>query len=242
MSSPVIIHRSGTSDRLWSPLALNNIERKTPMKTSKYFLMVAAFVLLAGLGAGVMAQGKMKITSFRLPPEPVDPVVTTVNAIEVTDGALGYDSQTKQEILFGYSFLGRTTGAFPGSFTLSMNCTPLGYTPVDNGGIVGLVPVQPPPTEIKGGSWTLPVYMTSLRSTSYAGSLYGTIAQGTMDWDSTGTNANVYIVLNVTGGTQTWENVGGYATFTGTLVVDEITHKTTMSGTLVFNIISAYVE
>ena len=200
------------------------------MKTSKHFLFAATFVLLAGLCAGAMAQGKMDSqgSAFRLPPEPIVPIVQ-VNAIEVTDGSIGLDSQTKNETLFGYSFLGQTTGSLPGSFTLSMNCTPA-------------APKAGDISELTGGSWTLPVYMTAIKGGGYAGSLYGTIAKGEMNWDKTGTNANVYFVLNVDGGTQTWDGVGGYATFVGTIFVDEKTQKTMLSGDLVFSIISAVVE
>lgn len=199
------------------------------MKTGKLFLLAAAFVLLAGLSAAALAQGKMESAAF-LPPEPVV-AVSKVNAIKVTDGTLGYDGETKEETAFGFSFLGRTTGAFPGSFTLSMNCTPPPRPPVDKGGIAGA-------TGITGGLWTLPVYVTGIRSTGYAGSLFGTVAKGTMYWDKTGTIAEVYIALNVDGGTQSWEGVRGYATFSGTLFVDEKTQKTMLSGDLVFNAIS----
>lgn len=195
------------------------------MKTNKYFLLAAAFVLLAGLGAGAMGQGKVdpKGSALQLAPEPILSVVR-VNAIKITDGVLGYDSQTKKETAFGYSFLGRTTGAFPGSFTLSLNCTPATPIPGDT-------------TELTGGAWTLPVYMTNIKGgTGYAGSLYGTIAGGKMNWDKTATNADLYFVLNVDGGTQSWDGVQGYATFVGTLFVDEKTQKTMLSGELVFTI------
>jgi len=192
------------------------------MKTTRLFLFAAALVLVAGLTAGVMAQGKAG-AAFRLPPEPITPV-TTLNAIEVTDGALGYDSQ-KQEVMFGYSFLGRTTGVYPGSFTLSMNCTPA-------------VPIPSGTSELTGGSWTLPVYTTETKASGYAGSLFGTIAKGTMSWDKTGTKATLYLVLSVDGGTEAWDGVGGYATFTGTLFVDEKTEKTMLTGDLVFNTIT----
>ena len=192
------------------------------MKTSKHFLLAVAFVLLAGIG-GAMAQGKIgsKGSNLRLPPEPIPPSVTVI-AIEVADGIVGMDNQTKSETMFGYSFLGRTTGSFPGSFTLSMNCIPA-------------IPVPGEASELTGGSWTLPVYT---KVGGYAGSLYGTILKGTMNWDKTGTNANVYIVLNVAGGTQTWDGVTGYATFAGNLFVDEKTQETMLSGDLVFNTIS----
>jgi hypothetical protein len=200
------------------------------MKTSKYFLFAAMFVLLTGLSFGVMAQGRMtsEDSIVRLPPpQPIMPDVS-VNAIEITDGTMGLDNQTKAETVFGYSFLGQTTGSFNGSFTLSMNCTPAAEVP---GGI----------SELTGGSWTLPVYATAMQS-GYSGSLYGTIAQGQMNWDSRGTSANVYLVLNVTGGTQTWNNVGGYATFTGTISINEKTQKTELKGEMVFDIISPVTE
>lgn len=208
------------------------------MKTSKHILLTVVFVLLSGFGAGVMAQGKAR-GAFRLPPEPIVPV-TTVNAIEVTDGTMGWDG-LKQETAFGYSFLGRTTGSFPGSFTLSMNCTPP-PTKGDREGVNGFdippISIVPPPIGITGGSWTLPVYMTAIRGSGYAGSLYGTIAKGEMNYDKTGTKANVYVVLNVDGGTQAWDGVKGYATFAGTLFVDEKSQKTVLTGDLVFNFIS----
>ena len=193
------------------------------MKTSKNILLAAAFVLLAGLGSA-MAQSKMDVqNSLKMPPEPIVPVVK-LNAIEVSDGTLGIDSITKVETDFGYSFMGRTSGALPGSFTLSMNCTPA-------------VPMSGKESELTGGSWTLPVYMPEVRG-GYAGSLYGTVAKGSMTWDQMGTTASVYIVLNVDGGTQAWDGVSGYVTFVGTLSRDEKTDKTTLTGELVFSIMS----
>jgi hypothetical protein len=199
------------------------------MKTSKHFLLATAFMLLVGLG-GAMAQGTMEQEGldFRLPPEPIVPVVH-VTAVEVSDGVLGFDNQTKNETIFGYSFLGQTTGSMPGSFTLSMNCTPATAVP---GGA----------SDMTGGSWTLPVYTTAFRGGEYQGSLYGTIAKGTMNWDKTLTNANIYFVLNVDGGTLTWDGMGGYATFVGTMYVDEKTQKTTLTGDLVFSLISVIVD
>jgi hypothetical protein len=195
------------------------------MKTSKYFLLVVALMLLVGLAGTAMAQGKMdaKGSADRLPPEPIQPIVS-VSSIEVTDGLVGVDSTTGKETAFGYSFMGQTTGSLPGTFTLSMNCAPA-------------VPIPGDVSELSGGSWTLPVYMTSVKGI-YAGSLYGTIAKGTMSWDKTGTNATVYIVLNVSG-TKAWEGVGGYASFAGNLYVDEKTQETKLDGTLVFTLISA---
>ena len=200
------------------------------MKTRNYVLWVAAFVLLVSLVASAMAQGKLdqKGSAIRLPPEPIQPIVS-VSAIEITDGTVGMDSRTGKETAFGYSFLGQTTGSLPGSFTLSMDCAPA-------------LPIPGGSSELTGGSWTLPVYMTSIKGgTAYAGSLYGTIAKGEMSWDKTGRNATVYIVLDVHG-TQSWEGVGGYASFAGTLYVDEKTQETRLDGNLVFTIINPIQE
>lgn len=196
------------------------------MKTSKYFLFAATLVLLVGLSFSAIAQ---KRSSLRMPPEPIPPGVSVI-AIEVTDGVKGMDNQTQLDTVFGYSFLGQTTGSMPGSFTLSMNCTPA-------------TPIPGEPSELTGGSWTLPVYKTALMGGGgYEGSLYGTIAKGTMNWDKTGTYATIYFVLNVDGGTQTWDGVGGYASFTGTLFVDKQTQKTMLTGEMVFNIITILSE
>lgn len=205
------------------------------MKTSKYFLLAMAFVLIAALSGGVMAQAKKSSAAIPTPPEPIM-AITKVNAIEITDGTIGYDGQTKDETAFGYGFLGRTTGAFPGSFTLSMNCTP-----PPAAGDYGISPISITPARIvmTGGSWTLPVYTTPLKGgSSYAGSLYGTIAKGEMNYDKLGTTATVYFVLNVDGGTQSWDGVRGYATFAGTLFVDEKTQKKVLTGEMVFDIIN----
>lgn len=196
------------------------------MRTSKLFLMAATIVLLAGLYGGAMAQGRKAQAgpiAQLSPPEPIGSVVK-VNAIEITDGTLGLENQTLKETAFGYAFFGRTSGAFPGSFTLSMNCAPATKNPGAG-------------NEVTGGSWTLPVYMPEVR-TGYAGSLYGTIAKGSMNWDENGLSANVYIVLNVDGGTQVWNGARGYATFVGTLIVDEKTDRTTLSGDMIFTFLS----
>jgi hypothetical protein len=222
-----LFHRSEqTGGNAWATSA-TTIIRRDIMRTSKLFLFAAAFVLLASFYTGAMAQDRMgqKGSIGRLPPGPIGSIVK-VSAIEVTDGVIGLDNLTKEETAFGYAFLGQTTGDFPGSFTLSMNCTPAKAKPGEG-------------NELTSGSWTLPVYITSMRgSSAYAGSLYGTIAKGKMNWDEKGTSANVYIVLNVDGGTQSWDGVKGYATFAGTLTVDETTGKTTLDGDMMFSIMS----
>jgi hypothetical protein len=194
------------------------------MKIRTHFLQAAALVLVIGLGYNVTAQ---KTAAF-LPPEPINPVVN-VNAIEISDGTIGYD-ENKGTTAFGYSFLGRTTGEFPGSFTLSMNCTPA-------------VGVAGGASLMTGGSWTLPVYIDGARlGSAYAGSLYGTIANGKMAWDKTGKSAEVYFILNVDGGTQNWEGTNGYASFAGNLFLDEKAERMVLQGSLIFNTLAAVSE
>jgi hypothetical protein len=196
------------------------------MNTRKYFLLAASFILLAGLMTAAIGQRKSATGPTLSPPEPVLTIVK-VNAIEIADGVVAVDKNNSVETMFGYSFLGKTSGGFPGSIMLSMNCAPAEFVP---GGS----------NELTGGAWSLPVYMpTTMRgSSNYAGSLYGTIGKGKMDWDKTGTIANLYFVLTIEGGTLTWNGMQGYATFTGTLVEDEKTLQKTITGDLVFDVLS----
>ena len=188
------------------------------MNTKRLFI-TAAFILVVGLGTSVTAQRKTSLQAGITPPQPVDTTVTLeLNSVEVTDGTIAFDPK-RGDSMFGYGFLGRTSGDLPGSFMFSMNCFPSFFAP---GGT----------NEITGGMWTLPVYMTPFKglNTTYMGSLYGTLVNGSMDWDKTGT-AQVFFAFNVDGGTQNWAGVKGYGTFKGTLSENEKT-GTTMSGWL----------
>ena len=191
------------------------------IKTSKYFIFAAALVLLMALGTVAMAQEKSAKADvpFRMPPVPVNPIVN-VNAIEISGGTVDLDSETR-ESSYRYRFLGRTTGSLPGSLTLFMNSS-------------SAIPVPGDVSEFKIGAWTLPVYMTVPEDSGYAGSLYGTVATGKMKWDNDALTADLYLVLNVDGGTQTWEGVQGYATFVGTLTIDKDHGKTTLTGQMEF--------
>lgn len=186
------------------------------MNTSKRFLLALTFVMLTGLYAGAMAQSRT--SAFLLPPEPYSDVIK-VNAIRISEGTTGYDGQTKQESKFGYSFLGKTSGSLPGSFTLFMNYVTDIPVPRDSSAI----PIPGDSSALTGGAWALPVYVasTKLGGDGYAGSIYGSIASGKMSWDKAGTSAAVYIILNVDGGTKSWEGVKGSATFVGTLSIDD---------------------
>lgn len=184
------------------------------MNTKRWSMITAAFILVVGLGTGAAAQRKSSQISIS-PPQPIEQTVTlNLNAVEVSDGMVALDPKFG-ETVFGYGFLGRTTGELPGSFMFSMNCAPAVFTP---GGA----------NDITGGSWTLPVYMLAIRG-GYAGSLYGTVVNGTMNWSKDGL-ADVFMTFNVDGGTQVWKGVTGYGTFAGTVTNEKGT--TTMSGVL----------
>ena len=204
------------------------------MRTSNYLLPSVAFVLLAGVLAGAMAQGGLK-PSYRSVPEPIEEFVS-VSAIEVSDGVMGMDNATGQETAFGYSFLAQTTGAMPGSLTLSMNAVPL--TPETQATLLVNKDRQ-----LTGGTWTLPVYKTTMRGGAvFVGSVYGTVANGTMMWDKTGTTGTINFVLNVNGGTQTWAGARGSATFEGIMSVDETTNATIFNGNMEFILLGAIEE
>ncbi|MGH9874757.1 MAG: hypothetical protein ACRD9S_20065, partial [Pyrinomonadaceae bacterium] len=178
------------------------------MNTSKRVMIIAAFILIACLAASADAQRKTALQVNNIaPPQPIGESVTmTLNAIEVSDGVVGLDGRdgggagvypNPGETIFGYGFLGRTTGDLPGSFMFSMNCTPAVFTPGES-------------NEITGGMWTLPVYAQALKglNTVYMGSLYGKSVSGKMGWDKDG-NAAVYVNLTIEGGTQNWAGVTG---------------------------------
>lgn len=203
------------------------------MNTSKRLMIIAAFILIAGLAASAGAQRRSALQVKDIaPPQPIDQTVTMkLNAIEVSDGVVGFtpgfvgpgepgDRFPKQiESIFGYAFLGRTSGDLPGSFMFSMNCTPAVFTPGES-------------NEITGGMWTLPVYARPFKGldTVYMGSLYGKPVSGKMGWDKEG-NAEVYVNLTIEGGTQNWAGVKGYGTFEGTMTTSG-KGGTTLTGVL----------
>ena len=171
----------------------------------KRLLITAAFILVAGLGAGTAAQSKINLQDGIAPPIPFETTISMeLNAIEVTDGLVALDPK-RGDTMFGYGFLGRTSSELPGSFMLSMNCFPAVFLPGEG-------------NEITGGMWTLPVYMSPPKgfNTVYMGSFYGTVGGGKMGWDKEG-NATVFMTFNVDGGTQTWNGVTGSGFFEGTL-------------------------
>jgi hypothetical protein len=206
------------------------------MNTSKQLILAAALVLLAGLCAGATAQQLKTETKTQAPVSPGDTVTLKLNAIEVAEGARAFDYNITptdlrpepllREVLFGYSFLGRTSGGLPGSLSLSMNCTPATFTP---GGT----------NEMAGGTWSLPVYNN--RGVldayyrvgvfdSYVGALYGNITGGTINWDKTGTVGVFDMTFVMTGGTKAFAGLSGKGTLQGTLFESE--KGTTIEGVM----------
>jgi hypothetical protein len=197
------------------------------MNASKQLILAAALVLLAGLCAGATAQQLKTETKTQALVSPGDTISMRLSAIEVAEGARAFDynitpaalrpEPLMREVLFGYSFLGRTSGELPGSLNLSMNCTPATFTPEGT-------------NEMAGGTWTLPVYNNrGLLGAyyrvgvidSYVGALYGNVTGGTIKWDKTGTVGVLDMTFEVTGGTKAFAELSGKGTIQGTMFESE---------------------
>ena len=200
------------------------------MLTTRRLVLSITIALLAGLGAGAGAQERKPIDKSLAPALASRVVTLKLNAVEVAEGVTGMDFFNQagkgltpeplwREVLFGYGFLGKTSGELPGSFVVSMNCAPAVFTP---GGS----------NEMVGGMWTLPVYMDGIRiGPAYMGALYGTVTGGKVSWDKLGTVGTTVMSLNVAGGTKYLAEVTGQATFEGTWI--ESDKGTTLEGELI---------
>jgi hypothetical protein len=167
------------------------------MKRTKHLACAIALTFLAGLSWSAQAQNRL----------------TTIKGIEATPGV----ETPERGVINGTSFLGKTSGLYPGSFFMSLNYTTqsFGFSQTQN--IITI------------GTWSLPVY----RANQYLGAVYGRVVDGTMDWNSDKTIATVNITMSVDGGTQTFEKSNGKANFVGTL--DRTTRgKPTLNGSLMF--------
>src|SRR2546423_1072398 len=108
------------------------------MNASKQLMLAVSLVLLAGLCTGAAAQRK-PVQKSLAPSLATTEVNLKLNAVEIADGTVGFDFgqiltgdpplPLGREVLFGYSFMGRAGGELPGSFTLSVNCTPALFEP-----------------------------------------------------------------------------------------------------------------
>jgi hypothetical protein len=191
------------------------------MRKSKYFWLAMVCLLLAGLADNAQAQRAAAL----YPQGQVGPSgMVTVNALQISEGELAFHYRMQSDTMFGLSFLGQTSGDFPGTLTLSLNAT-TGSVGTGNGKSSNL---------ITGGSWTLPVYRTDVRG-GFVGSIYGTISQGEIVPTANPDKREVSMTLNIQGGTLAYQGAAGTATFTGTLTVDPRGNGGELEGTLVLN-------
>ena len=179
------------------------------MNTAKRLAFAVALTLLTGLFWSTQAQS----------------LSTKLQTIEVSPGIEGTD----KGMMYGATYLGKTTGVLPGSFFLSMNYDMTSVLTAR----LSLAQQVPSIQNITGGTWSLPVYRGSL----YLGAIYGHIQEGTMQGTPGGLRpSTVNMILVVDGGTQTYDGTSGSGTFSGTL--NHVTKDgiPTMSGTLSFDL------
>ena len=165
------------------------------MKQTKRLGFAIALTFIAGLFWSTQAQVVTKATK--------------VQSIEISTGTESPD----RGVVHGTSFLGKTTGTFPGSFFISMDYSGKSMT-------TNIITI---------GSWSLPVY----RANQYQGAIYGRVVDGTMEWNADKTIATVNIALSVEGGTQTFSRSIGKGSFVGTLNRTP-RGKPTLNGSLIF--------
>ena len=120
--------------------------------------------------------------------------------IEISSG----HSETDE--VYGWMCYARTTGALPGNLTLTMDYA--------GGKEPGLS------SSVTDGAWTLPVYGSTIKGSSYMGVLYGSVATGRVTWDKSGT-ANIELKLTISGGTQSMSDIRGMAALSATVSYDE---------------------
>ena len=173
------------------------------MKRTKLLGFAITLTFCAGLFWSAQAQSPTRATKLL--------------AIETSPGV----EDKERGVINGISFLGKTTGTYPGSFFMSMN-----YTTTSR--FASFPPISSVNT-IKDGTWSLPVY----RSGQYQGAIYGRVVDGTMEWNEDNTIAKVNIIFSVNAGTQTFVNASGKGNFVGTL--DRSTRgKPTLNGALFY--------
>src|ERR1044072_3568434 len=168
------------------------------MKRTKHLAFAIALTFLAGLFWSAQAQNRLN----------------TLKGIEVAPGV----EDAEKGVINGASFLGKTSGLYPGSFFMSLNYTTESFGTLQTVQTRNIITI---------GTWSLPVY----RSSQYLGALYGRVVDGTMVWNSANTVATVNIILSLDGGTQKFEKASRQAEFVGTL--DRTTRgKPTLNGSL----------
>ena len=160
------------------------------MKRTKQLVFAIALTFLAGLFWSAQAQV--------IPPSKA----ITIQGIEISSGI----AESDKDEVYGCSWLGKTSGSFPGSFFMSMN-----YTQSSN----ALSGPQPYLLDIvTSGTWSLPVYANN----RYLGAIYGHVVSGTMEWqDLSKSFAAVNMTLFIDGGTKNFAGISGKGIFSGTL-------------------------
>lgn len=194
------------------------------MRTIKYSWLAVVCLLLVSLGGGGQAQKRAASDLGAVEGQSGLQGVATTNALEVTQGELAFHYRTQSDTNFGHTFLGQTFGDFPGTLTLSMNVMSATQNGLSAAGVK---------ESVTGGTWTLAVYRTEVRG-GFVGSIYGTVSQGQIIPTSNPDKSEVFMTLDVHGGTLAYQGVTGTATFVGTLTVDGRSHGNELEGSLTF--------
>jgi hypothetical protein len=148
--------------------------------------------------------------------------IVTFNGIEISAG------HEEPGEAYGWICYARTGGALPGTLTVTMD-----YFGVKGPGVS---------SQVTGGGWTLPVFLTGRFSTAkrpitddpYRGVLFGSVDGGEITWDKSGTLASVQLKLIIRGGTQDMQALSGSGVLQGTVIYDE-KGRGTFSGLIYFD-------
>ena len=163
---------------------------------------VFGHALPAALGTSVVHSGALLAG-----PASTVAATDTLSGIEISPGII------IGSVRHGATFLGHAAGQLPGVWAVSIN-----YTPPHPGPSVT--------NTIVGGSWALAVYSNG----TFEGVVFGSVPDGTVTWNATGTVATISADLTVLGGTGALVGATGTGTFTGTL--SHLTFPPTIAGTL----------
>jgi hypothetical protein len=138
---------------------------------------------------------------------------STVAATDTLTGIEIFPGIIVGNVRHGATFVGHAAGQLPGAWAVSINYTP----PHPGPNVVNT---------IVGGSWALAVYSNG----TFEGVVFGSVPDGTVTWNATGTIASISADLTVLGGTGAFVGATGTGTFTGML--SHLTFPPTIAGTL----------
>jgi hypothetical protein len=183
------------------------------------FLALAALILLLG-GMTVSSQAQLKLTySPRLVDDFGDRDNSEVVANEISAGTV-----ERSNVVYGWTFSGQTKGDLSGNIFMSVNYA----NDINAIGVDNAVRENSPLNNVSGGAWSKMIYVDG----AYAGSLSGTIAGGSMNWNPEHTIATFELQLICDNGTVNFAGVTGSGTFTGTL---DRANGGAVTGTLTLN-------